>query len=106
MATLAITANATGTADEEDRRAMILVIDAENERRASLVPPGTPLLKSSGAERKASYETVLAMRLAEIHASYISQAGEKALFRDLKPRWDIATDAQRSACAAALPALP
>lgn len=106
MATLVITVNATGTADEEDRRAMNLAIDRENEIRAAQTPPGTPLPKSTAAERKASYETILAPRIMSAHLSLIREAGESTLFRNLKPRWDIATDAQRAAAAAALPPLP
>jgi len=106
MAVVVITSNVTGIADEQDRRAMNLLIDQENARRAALVPPGTPLPKSTGAERKASYELLLNERLAAMHASYIEQAGSTALFRDIRPRWEIATDAQRTACLNALPPLP
>lgn len=86
MATLVLTVNATGTADEEDR--------------------GTPLPKSTAAERKASYEAILGPRVQSAHQSLIREAGDSVMFRDLKPRWDIATDAQRVAAAAQLPPLP
>ena len=106
MATLVITVNATGTADEEDRRAMNLAIARENELRAAQTPPGTPLPNSTALERKASYEAILGPRVMSAHQSLIREAGDSAMFRNLKPRWDIATDAQRAAAAAALPPLP
>lgn len=102
MSTVVITANVTGTADEEDRRAMKLLINQENDRRASLDPPGEPLLQSTAAERRASYEALLAPLLAGAHASYIQQAGERVLLSDLKPLWQSATDAKRAAALAAL----
>jgi hypothetical protein len=106
MATLVITVNATGSADEEDRRAMNLAIDRENEIRAAQTPPGTPLPKSTAAERKASYEAIMGPKVQSAHQSLIREAGDSVMFRDLKPRWDIATDAQRAAAAAQLPPLP
>jgi hypothetical protein len=73
---LTITANATGTIDPNERRAIEMLAEIENARRAALDPPGTPLLVDTAANRKTTYETILQARLAEIHASYISQAGE------------------------------
>ena len=102
MSTVIILANVTGSADEKDRRAMKMLIDQENERRAALDPPGTPLPQSTAPERRASYETVLQPILASAHASYIQQAGERVLLSDLKPLWAAATDAKRAAALAAL----
>jgi hypothetical protein len=102
MATLVLTVNATGTADEEDRRAMNLAIDRENEARAAQTPPGTPLPKSTAAERKASYEIIMGPKFQSSHLSLIKEAGSQALFRDLRPLWDAANDAKRAAAIAAL----
>ena len=102
MATLVLTVNATGAADEEDRRAMNLAIDRENEIRAAQTPPGTPLPKSNATERKASYEAVLSPRVQSAHQSLILEAGQQTLFRDLRPLWNAANDAKRAAAIAAL----
>lgn len=102
MATLVITVNATGTADEEDRRAMNLAIDRENEIRAAQTPPGTPLPKSTAAERKASYEAIMGPKVQSAHQSLILEAGQQVLFKDLRPLWDVASDAKRAAALAAL----
>ena len=101
MAVVTIAANVTGIADEEDRRAMVHVIDAENARRAALDPPGVALTKSTAVERRTSYETVMAMRLGEIHASYIAQSNVASL-ADVRALWATATDAKRNAALAAL----
>lgn len=101
MSTAAITTNVTNP-DEEDRRAMDLKIAQENERRAALNPPLVALPNSTAAERKSSYETVMAQALAGFHASAITEAGTVKLFRDLKPLWDTATDAKRAAAITAL----
>lgn len=102
MATLVITVNATGSADEEDRRAMNLAIDRENEIRAAQTPPGTPLPKSTAAERKASYEAIMGPKVQSAHQSLILEAGQQVLFKDLRPLWDVASDAKRAAALAAL----
>jgi hypothetical protein len=103
MSTLAITVNVSNP-DEEDRRAMDLIIARENERRAALVPPGTPLPNSTAAERKSSYESLIAPMLLDAHKAFIREAGDLS-FRNMKARWDIATDAQRIAAANQLPSL-
>lgn len=102
MATLVITVNATGPADEEDRRAMNLAIDRENEIRAAQTPPGTPLPKSTAAERKASYEAIMGPKVQSAHQSLILEAGQQVLFKNLRPLWDVASDAKRAAALAAL----
>lgn len=102
MATLLLTVNATGPADEEDRRAMNLAIDRENEIRAAQTPPGTPLPKSNATERKASYEAIFTPKIQSAHLSLIQEAGSQAMFRDLRPLWDAANDAKRAAAIAAL----
>ncbi len=102
MATIILTVNATGTADEEDRRAMNLAIDRENEARAAQTPPGTPLPKSNALERKASYEAIFGPKVQSAHLSLIHEAGQQTLFRNLRPLWDAANDAKRAAAIAAL----
>lgn len=102
MATLVITVNVTGSADEEDRRAMNLAIDRENEIRAAQTPPGTPLPKSTAAERKASYEAIMGPKVQSAHQSLILEAGQQVLFKNLRPLWDVASDAKRAAALAAL----
>lgn len=92
---IVIATNVTGTVDTPDRRAMDAQIAAENARRAALEPPGTPLANSTAAERKSSYETILSARLAEVHASYIAQAGvDLADVRAIRQALPNATDAQ------------
>lgn len=95
---IAIAANVTGTVDQGDKRAMDAQITAENARRAALETPGTPLANSTAAERKASYEVVLNARLAEVHASYVAQAGiDAADVRAIRQALPNATDAQLTA---------
>lgn len=101
MAVIAITVNATGTADEEDRSGMEYQIDKENARRAALDPPGTPLPKSTASERKASYETIAAAVIAGWHQENID-LGSVASLAQIKALWPTATISQRNAAFAAL----
>jgi hypothetical protein len=103
MSTLAITVQVSNP-DEEDRRAMDLIINRENARRAALTPPETPLPNSTAAERRSSYESLLAPIMLDAHKQYIREAGDLS-FKSIKARWDIATDAQRIAAANQLPSL-
>jgi hypothetical protein len=102
MAAITIATNVSGTPDELDRRAMNLAIAQENERRAASNPPIAQLPNSTGAERKTSYETILNQQLTAAHDALVTQAGEVALFRDVKPLWQAATDAKRAAAITAL----
>ena len=91
---LTITANATGTIDPNERRAIEMLTKIENARRAELDPPGTPLLVDTAANRKTAYEAILANLLAGMHASYIAQAGEAApSVRQIKSALPGASDA-------------
>lgn len=101
MSTVVITYNITGTADTEDRRAMEYVIAQENARRAALDPPEAALPMSTATERRVSYETVMAPRMAEIHRSYINQS-DVATLQEVRALWPAATDAKRAAALAAL----
>ena len=123
MTTISFTTNITGTPDAEDRRAMVMIINDENARRTefnaqatlfnnTVPPPATPralltlLPLSTAAERRTSYEIVLAMRVAEVHENYIRQASERVendvAFKDLRPLWADATPAKKAAAIAAL----
>lgn len=73
---LTFTTNATGTIDPNERRAIEMLAEIENARRAALDPPGIPLLVDTAANRKTTYETILNARLLELHSNYIAQAGE------------------------------
>ena len=106
MSAVTFTTNVVGTPDEQDRRAFRLIVDNENARRAALTPPGTPLPASTAAERKSSYEIVLAQTVLSAHKSYIDQASDLVATVELKKRFLIATDAQQAAALAALPPLP
>jgi len=82
MTTLVITTNVSNP-DAEDREVMEAAIDrwnepiiAQNLILAAQDPPGTPLAllpKSTGPERKASYEIYLARNDKLSHESYVAQ---------------------------------
>ena len=96
------TVNITNTNAGIDGQAARYIVALENERRAALDPPGTPLPLTPAGDLVTSYETVLAATVAAAHASYIIQAGEQSLQTDARDRWKISTDAQRTAALAAL----
>lgn len=113
MTVLTFTVNVVGTPDAEDKRAMLAVIDAENARRTALnnaVPPPNPLWtllpKSTAAERKSSYETMMIVRMAQMHTKYIRQATDDVdtdtRWRILRAYWKDATEAQKDAVETAL----
>lgn len=101
MPTLLIETRVTGPADRDDRDTMVDVITKENERRAALTPPGTPLLFSTVVEQRASYAEVMSVVANDIHRHNISQAFTATL-QDIRERWPNATDQQRAAALAAL----
>lgn len=68
------TVSFTGASDADDQLAARQQVELENQRRATLTPPGTPLDVSTGAALKASYLTVLVQLLTGAHTSYIGQA--------------------------------
>jgi hypothetical protein len=72
------TINFTGTPDADDQLAARQQVELENQRRAALTPPGTPLDVSTGAAVKASYLTVLTAVLTAAHTSYIALAKDTA----------------------------
>ena len=108
MTTLTFAVQYQGTADADDKAAMIALIDAENARRTALnnaVPPPSPLLtilpKSTAAERKASCETIASARWTQIHQKDIRQVNDSIIndsrFKALRPYWRDATAAQKAA---------
>jgi len=84
MTTLEIETRVTGSADREDRDAMLGVIGKENARRAALTPPEPALLFSTVAEQRASYAICMTEISKDIHRHNISQSGELTIkeFRD------------------------
>lgn len=64
----------TGTVDPDDLLAARHIIFLENQRRAALTPPGTPLLFSTGPQIKASYLATLLATVTSAHLSYVQQA--------------------------------
>ena len=97
------TVNITNASATSDGQAATMIIENENERRAALDPPETPLPLATNQELLASYETILAETLAKAHASYITQSADKASTTlSVKERWAASTDAQRDLAIAAL----
>lgn len=71
----------TGTADSDDVLCVTRIVRLENERRAALTPPGTPLATNNAANLKASGITVLNALLTSTWLSFIDQArGETVRF--------------------------
>ena len=105
MSAITFSVDFSGTPDEMDRAAAQYIVDEENARRAAQVPPETPLPDGTGAELKASYLQMLEQIITNAHASYLKQFRTKEI-RDVKVRWDLATDAERAAALAELPPAP
>lgn len=101
MSTIVLVVQASGTADQEDRRAMDLEISKENARRATLSPPGTPLPNSTATERRQSYEAIFTPKVQAAHQNNINESNVATL-EDLRTAWAAATDQQRNAALAAL----
>ena len=101
MPTAVISANVTGSLDQEDRRAMLFIVEAENARRAALDPPEDPLPISTNVEIRQSYAVVQSALLTSAHLSYVQQSNVASL-QDIRAAWDSATDAQRNAALNAL----
>lgn len=71
---VAFTIDFTGAPDAEDALGARHIIFLENQRRAALTPPGTPLPFATPAQVKSSYLSVLLATVASAHSSYIQQA--------------------------------
>lgn len=66
--TITLAANITGPMDIFDKRAALAKINTVNQNRV------TPLPKSTNAEIKTSYETILSEQLSAIHQTNILEA--------------------------------
>lgn len=100
---LAFVVGFTGSPAPADIAGALLVIADENAYRAAADPVEDPLPFGTGAEIKASYLTVLAKRVTEIHESYKTQAAEKEQTNaDVRNLWLNATPEQRAAAITAL----
>jgi hypothetical protein len=64
----------TGAPDADDTLAARQIVFIENQRRAALQPPGTPLATNTSAAVKASYLTILLQTVTSAHLSYIAQS--------------------------------
>ena len=72
--TITLAANVTGTMDIFDKRAALAKINTINQNRV------TPLPKSTNAEIRTSYETILSEQLSSIHQDNIlAAAGDVGL---------------------------
>lgn len=74
---LAIAVSLTGSPSETDIRAATLIVEQENERRAALDPPGTPLAVTPLGVLSTNYEGLLQGILVGAHTSYIQQSNER-----------------------------
>lgn len=94
----------TGTPDEVDIRAAVMIIDLENERRAALETPLPALPKANNSQIAASAKIAVNYQMSQWWASYQKQASVKELETgDLKARWAKADDATRAQILALLP---
>lgn len=90
--------------DSEDNSTIRFACDQENERRKAASVE--PLDFSTGALRKAYYESLMAKAVEEIHKRNIQnsarQMDNQQAFKDLRAAWASATPAQRNAAIAAM----
>jgi hypothetical protein len=102
MTTVTISTN-IATFDRDDREVANAAIEAENQRRSLMTPPGTPLPNSTAAEMRASYQTIMADRVMAVHQAGIkSITANNTTVRQIRDAAMVATDAQRAAALAAL----
>jgi len=71
---ITFTIDFTGTVTADDQLAARHIIFLENQRRAALTPPGTPLPTATALNVRDSYLEVLTATLTSAHVSYIAQA--------------------------------
>jgi len=79
MSAITLAVNFSGTPDADDQRALRQLIFMENQRLAALIPPGTPLPSSTGAEAKSSYLSILTSQVTLIHSQNIVNAKSQAI---------------------------
>lgn len=106
MSTITFSVNTgAGTWDRDDHAAATMVIERENTRRAALPTPEPPLPLSTAAERRTSYQTIMAANLLRLHLANVEAVGtSNVTVREIVKKAKIATDAQRAAALAALEA--
>jgi len=93
--------------DSEDRLAVDMIVNQENERltnenarRSALDPPVAllPLIGPTNAERKTFYETYLKDKVSRMHLRWIQDAKDKrselARIRAIRQQLALATDAE------------
>lgn len=86
-----------------DEVAAKFVVEKENSRRAKADRPLLPV--GTFVERKVSYVSLLSSLVQQAHENYIAeQATEQAKADNFASRWLEASDAEREAALAALPA--
>jgi len=101
MATAVIGVTVTGTLDQEDRRAMLFVVNQANVLRAAEVPPRDALPISTNVEIRDSYRVVQGELLITAHRSYIQQS-DVASLQEIRSLWETASDTQRNQARTAL----
>jgi len=101
MPTAVIAATVTGTLDQADRRAMLMVVQNENARRTALTPPETALPFSTNLEIRDSYKIVQTSLLNAAHLDYVKQS-DVATLAEIRTLWEAADDAKRNAARTAL----
>lgn len=103
MSDITFTIDYTGTPNRDDSDAAVYVIDRANDDLLSADPNATLWPKSTNAEIKASYLSILLTTVTRAHDSYIQQAAENKLNeQNVRDLWDDATDAQRASAITAL----
>lgn len=101
MPTAVIAATVTGTLDQADKRAMLLVVNAENARREALTPPEAALPVSTNLEIRDSYKIVQSALLNAAHLDYVRQS-DVATLAEIRVLWEAADDTKRNAARTAL----
>ena len=99
MPTAVIAATVTGTLDQADKRAMLLVIGAENTRRAAASEALLPI--STNLEIRDSYKIVQTSLLNAAHLDYVRQS-DVATLAEIRALWEAADDTKRNAARTAL----
>lgn len=98
---LKFTTTVSGSPDEKDKRAAVYAIDQHNAAH----PDDTPLGKGSNAQIDTSLTAIMSAASLAIHQHNLAMA-DRAIVEDYKARLEIATDAERQASLALLPAKP
>ena len=101
MSNLIWTSDYTGTPDSGDAEAALFAVEAANANRE------TPLPTTPAAALKASYLTLMAEAVSNLHLDYANQAAVNALnLAQATERWHISSPTQRSNAVDELEPLP